>query len=102
MSDTGFIIGPDQRARLVSVHARKPDGSLEPIEFGIPQEPEFLMGGGGLYGTARDYLAFLQMLLHGGKFNGAQVLRPETVALMSQKARTPARSRRDSARPREG
>jgi CubicO group peptidase (beta-lactamase class C family) len=41
------------------------------------------MGGGGLYGTARDYLSFLQMLLHGGKGNGNQVLRPETVATMS-------------------
>ena len=28
MTDTGFIVGPDQRARLVSVHARKPDGVL--------------------------------------------------------------------------
>jgi methyl acetate hydrolase len=84
MTDTGFIIGPDQRARLVSVHARKPDGALEPIEFGVPQDPEFFMGGGGLYGTARDYLAFLQMLMHGGTFNGAQVLRPETVALMGK------------------
>ena len=84
MTDTGFIIGPDQRTRLVSVHARKPDGSLEPIEFGVPQDPEFFMGGGGLYGTARDYLAFLQMLMNGGKFNEVQVLRPETVALMSK------------------
>jgi CubicO group peptidase (beta-lactamase class C family) len=42
------------------------------------------MGGGGLYGTARDYLAFLQMLMHGGKFGRAQLLRPETVALMSK------------------
>jgi CubicO group peptidase (beta-lactamase class C family) len=84
MTDTGFVIGPDQKKRLVSVHARKPDGSLEPIEFGIPQDPEFFMGGGGLYGTAKDYLAFLQMLVHGGKFNGAQVLKPETVALMAQ------------------
>ena len=83
MADTGFIIGPDQRARLVSVHARKPGGALEPIEFGVPQDPEFFMGGGGLYGTARDYLAFLQMLLHGGKGNGNQVLRPETVATMA-------------------
>ena len=51
MKDTGFVIGPDQQARLVTVHARKPDGGLDPIEFGIPQEPEFFMGGGGLYGT---------------------------------------------------
>jgi methyl acetate hydrolase len=83
MVDTGFIIGPDQRARLVSVHARKPGGALEPIEFGVPQDPEFFMGGGGLYGTARDYVSFLQMLLHGGKGNGNQVLRPETVAAMA-------------------
>jgi methyl acetate hydrolase len=66
------------------VHARQADGSLVPIEFGVPQEPEFFMGGGGLYGTARDYLIFLQMLMRGGTFNGVRVLRPETVALMGQ------------------
>jgi methyl acetate hydrolase len=84
MKDTNFIIGPDQKTRLVTVHARKPDGGLDPIEFGVPQEPEFFMGGGGLYGTARDYLAFLQMLMHDGELNGARLLRPETVAQMSK------------------
>src|SRR5438445_493782 len=84
MKDTDFVIGPDQKKRLVTVHSRKADGGLDPIEFGVPQEPEFFMGGGGLYGTARDYLAFTQMIMHGGTFRGAQVLRPETVALMSQ------------------
>jgi len=82
MKDTDFIIGPDQKTRLVTVHARNADGGLDPIEFGVPQEPEFFMGGGGLYGTARDYLAFLQMLMHGGEFNGARLLRAETVAQM--------------------
>ena len=84
MKDTDFVIGPDQKKRLVTVHARKPDGGLDPIEFGVPQEPEFFMGGGGLYGTGRDYLTFLQMLMHGGEFNGARLLRPETVAQMSK------------------
>jgi len=84
MKDTDFVIGPDQKTRLVTVHSRKADGGLDPIEFGVPQEPEFFMGGGGLYGTARDYLAFLQMLMHGGEFNGARLLRPETVAQMSK------------------
>jgi methyl acetate hydrolase len=84
MKDTDFVIGPDQKKRLVTVHERKPDGGLNPIEFGVPQEPEFFMGGGGLYGTGRDYLAFLQMLMHGGEFNGARLLRPETVAQMSK------------------
>src|SRR5207249_4845895 len=73
-----------QKKRLVTVHSRKADGGLDPIEFGVPQEPEFFMGGGGLYGTGRDYLAFLQMLMHGGEFNGARLLRPETVAQMSK------------------
>ncbi len=59
-------------------------GSLAPIPFEMPQEPEFHMGGGGLYSTARDYLAFCRMILGRGTLNGAQVLRPETVALMSR------------------
>ena len=73
MKDTDFVIGPDQKKSLVTVHARKPDGGLDPIEFGVPQEPEFFMGGGGLYGTGRDYLAFLQMLMHGGEFNSKMI-----------------------------
>lgn len=83
MHDTGFILRPDQRVRLVGMHARTPDG-LQPIPFEMPQEPEFFMGGGGLYSTAADYLTFIQMILHGGRFNGAQVLKLETVALMSR------------------
>jgi len=42
------------------------------------------MGGGGLYGTARDYLAFTQMVLNGGSAGGAQLLRRDTVDLMAQ------------------
>ena len=84
MGDTSFQISPSQRARLARVHQRDEKGALSPIQFEIPQEPEFFMGGGGLYGTARDYLAFTQMIMEGGRFRGAQVLRPETVALMSQ------------------
>ncbi len=40
------------------------------------------MGGGGLYGTARDYTRFVQMVLNRGKSNGARVLKAETVDLM--------------------
>ena len=83
MSDTGFRLSPDQRSRLAGMHARLPDG-LAPIPFEIPQEPEFHMGGGGLYSVARDYLAFCRMILNRGTLNGAQVLRPETVDLMGR------------------
>lgn len=84
MNDSGFVLGAAQRERLAGMHARNADGSLAVIPFELPQEPEFYMGGGGLYSTGRDYLAFLQMLLHGGSFNGARVLQPETVAEMAR------------------
>ena len=42
------------------------------------------LGGGGLYGTASDYMRFLSMLLRGGTLDGARILRPETVAAMGQ------------------
>ena len=66
------------------MHARGADGALTPIPYEMPQRPEFFMGGGALFSTPRNYMAFLQMLLRGGTFAGAQVLKPETVALMQQ------------------
>jgi CubicO group peptidase (beta-lactamase class C family) len=84
MSDTGFKIGESQRKRLVGMHARGPDGSLAPIPFEVEQDPEFHMGGGGLYGTAGDYIKFTRMILNKGRGNGNQVLKAETVAMMGQ------------------
>jgi methyl acetate hydrolase len=84
MNDTAFKIGDDQRRRLVGMHARGEDGQLAPIPFELEQDPEFHMGGGGLYGTAPDYIKFCQMILGKGKGNGNQLLKPETIELMSQ------------------
>ena len=84
MSDTGFRIGQSQRQRLAGMHGRGEDGALAPIPFELEQDPEFEMGGGGLYGTAGDYIKFTQMILNKGRGNGNQVLKPETVALMGQ------------------
>ncbi|MHC4040694.1 serine hydrolase domain-containing protein [Bradyrhizobium sp. 23AC] len=84
MNDTAFKITDDMRQRLVATHARGEDGSLAPIPFEIEQNPEFHMGGGGLYSTAGDYIKFTQMILNKGRGNGNQVLKPETVALMGQ------------------
>ena len=84
MADTGFKIGEEQRKRLVAMHARGPDGSLAPIPFELEQDPEFHMGGGGLYGTAGDYIRFTQMILYKGRGSGGQVLKPETVEMMAQ------------------
>jgi CubicO group peptidase (beta-lactamase class C family) len=84
MTDTTFTPSAAQRARVASVHQRGADGALAPIEFAMPEKPEFFMGGGGLYGTAADYLTFTQMIMRGGTLNGVTVLRPETVTQMAQ------------------
>jgi len=86
MTDTAFKLTPERRTRLVGMHARGDDGALAPIEFELPQDPEFQMGGGGLYGTAADYLAFARVFLNEGRAAGGQVLKPETVRLMGQNA----------------
>ncbi|HEX4173390.1 MAG TPA: serine hydrolase domain-containing protein [Acetobacteraceae bacterium] len=84
MHDTGFVPTAEQYSRSVPTHARKPDGSLEPVPRTPPARPEFFGGGGGLSSTGPDYLAFLRMLLNGGSLKGAQVLQPDTVAMMLQ------------------
>lgn len=84
MSDTGFKITDEMRKRLVGMHARGEDGQLAAIPFELEQNPEFHMGGGGLYSTAADYIKFTQMILNKGRGNGNQVLKSETIATMSQ------------------
>lgn len=86
MHDTAFYITPQMRQRLARVHQRGENGELTPIDFEVPQHPEFEMGGGGLYGTVPDYLKFVRMILNKGKAGSEQVLRPETVELMSRNA----------------
>ena len=84
MTNTEFALAPEQTSRLVRVHKREADGSLEPIVLDSPPaNPEFWAGGGGLYSTGRDYLTFLRMVLGQGRFDGARLLRPETVAAMA-------------------
>ena len=84
MADTGFKISDAMRKRLVGMHVRGADGSVAPLPFELEQDPEFHMGGGGLYSTAGDYVKFCQMILNKGRGNGNQLLKPETVALMAQ------------------
>jgi CubicO group peptidase (beta-lactamase class C family) len=83
MTDTGFNPNDDQKARMAGMHARMPDGSLAPIPFEMAVG-DFLMGGGGLFGTAPDYLRFLRMILGGGSLDGAQILKPQTIESMLQ------------------
>jgi methyl acetate hydrolase len=84
MKDTSFSETDEQKKRMVTVHARQADDSLAPIDFSWPTGREFENGGHGLVSTARDYLAFVRMLLNEGSHNGSRVLRSDTVAQMRQ------------------
>ena len=84
MHDTGFASSAEQRGRQARVHRRQPDGTLEPLSLEAPVDPEFHSGGGGLFSTGPDYLTFLRMLLQGGRYREAEILQPQTVALMAQ------------------
>jgi methyl acetate hydrolase len=83
MTDTAFKLRPDMRERLARIHQRAEDGSLIALDLEMAQDAEFEMGGGGLYGTAGDYIKFMRMILNQGRGEQGQVLRPETVDLLS-------------------
>jgi len=82
MRDTGFAIDPAWRPRLARVHQRMADGSLGTIDMEVAQDPEFEMGGGGLYGTATDYARFARLILKQGLADGERLLAPQSIASM--------------------
>jgi CubicO group peptidase (beta-lactamase class C family) len=84
MRSTGFRITEEMRGRMAKIHHRGEDGSLAPSDLEIEQNPEFEMGGGGLYGTVVDYAKFTRMILDDGEGENGRVLKPETVATMAE------------------
>jgi methyl acetate hydrolase len=82
MCDTTFTPSEQQRARMMTLHARAGDGRLGISPIQLPSEPEFCSGGGGAYSTASDYLRFTRALLRDGELDGERILRPETVELL--------------------
>lgn len=85
MADTVHGLTPDQKRRLLPVHRRLPDGGLVAFDRPLPSpDREFLPGGGTMFSTAPDYLAFLGMILADGQSNGHSVLYPATIAAMTQ------------------
>jgi methyl acetate hydrolase len=82
MNDTAFAISAQQRAREASVHRRGSDGSLTATQQQTARQS--LSGGGGIYSTGPDYLAFIRMLMQGGSLDGVRILRSDTVSLMGR------------------
>ncbi len=89
MSDTTFFVPPSEQARVATVYAwDRNAGKLVPLPD--PPGRDFFKadhvesGGGGLVSSIHDYARFAQMLLNKGTLDGARILQPETVELMTQ------------------
>lgn len=89
MSETEFWVEPDDVARLASLYVPSPATGLAvdppPPMGAFPTErPDMISGGGGLYGTAADYLRFAHMLLNRGELDGVRLLGPRTLEFMTE------------------
>jgi CubicO group peptidase (beta-lactamase class C family) len=81
MIDTTYTPSPDEVKRLATIHQRDTDGLTEtpnPEQYSPDQR-----GDGGLVSTAADYAVFVQLFLNEGQWHGQQLLKPETVRLMT-------------------
>ncbi|MBS1824754.1 MAG: beta-lactamase family protein [Acidobacteria bacterium] len=77
MKETAFLPAATVHERIVSRYDRQADGTWKEDPQPAPANVT-PRGGAGLYGTAADYIRFLQMFLHGGE----KVLSKKSVAEM--------------------
>ncbi len=83
MNDTTFRPSEAQMARVARPFPNNPlDGKPQSI-LALQRAPSFDCAGACAFGSMGDYIRFGQMLLNGGSLDGAQVLSPAFVQLMT-------------------
>ena len=85
MNNSGYNLDGAQQKRIQSVYAFAADTTLKRT-MGQPTATgnTVFAGINALFTSTADYLRFGEMLLNQGSWNGKQILKPETVALMTQ------------------
>ncbi len=87
MQDTFFSVPADKLDRFAANYQRGADRRLtlidDPQDSAFGRDKAFLSGGGGLVSTAGDYLRFCRMLLGRGTLEGARIIGPKTLELMT-------------------
>ena len=97
MVDTGFFVREDQQDRFTACYSASPTGPMDlqakptgtltpnddPKKSPYLKPPKLESGGGGLVSTTADYLRFSNMLANGGELDGARILSPMTLRLMT-------------------
>jgi len=82
MTDTAFHVPADKLGRAAQPWQR-PGGPPMTPRFDVGVKAKYESGGGGLVGSAVDYLRFCTMLLNGGELDGARLLGRKTVEFMT-------------------
>jgi CubicO group peptidase (beta-lactamase class C family) len=93
MPDTHFFLPLEKEDRLAANHVLLEEGGVirasdeDPSWDGqgayVRGPRRLFVGNGGLLSTAHDYARFLQMLLNDGELDGARILSPASVRLMT-------------------
>ncbi|MDB4808215.1 beta-lactamase family protein [Verrucomicrobia bacterium] len=80
MKDTYWDVPESQLYRMPYKLHNKAKGNGRVIGKNLSA---YVSNAGGLFSTTRDYLHFQQMLVNGGALFGYQILKPETIAMMT-------------------
>jgi len=85
MNDTIWRLRPGDASRLAEVHSyadtgRRVETTASAAVYSAPVS--LYAGGAGLVGSTRDYLAFLSMLMDGGRAGRVRVMKSETAAMI--------------------
>ncbi|MCB0630581.1 MAG: beta-lactamase family protein [Lewinella sp.] len=88
MDQTRYYIPENDQPRFAGMYRMTEDGNLDRVpdeganSFNLNRWP-LTPGGYGLTSTLDNYMRFARMLVHKGTFDGATILKPETVELMA-------------------
>ena len=91
MKDTGFTVPQEKRDRRAGLYGFDEAGRLirrltATGNSTLPERPDDMKyegGGGGLWSSLDDYLAFARMFVGAGAVDSVRLLRPETLLLMT-------------------
>jgi CubicO group peptidase (beta-lactamase class C family) len=92
MTDTTFVVPRAKRSRCAGACGFDDAGRLSalstvPAGAALPERPDdmaYVSGGQGLWSTLDDYATFARVFVGRGVVDGVQLLRPETVELMTR------------------
>ena len=86
MTSTEFLTAESPRDRLATMYTQDSAGRLVVVDQLGGDSLDWTPGGSGLVSTASDYMRFALMLWNGGTYQDTQILKPETVTLMTRPA----------------